>query len=81
VGDTRHNHPDFRRGKQNMKVGDLVKLSMHKTRKGMPYDNTIGVVTEVKPTDEQGWTFVTAVFDSTPYTFPLTDLEVVSESR
>ena len=64
-----------------MKVGDLVKLSMHKTRKGMPYDNTIGVVTEVKPTDDQGWTFVTAVFDSMSYTFPLTDLEVISESR
>ena len=63
-----------------MKVGDLVKLSMSKTRKGMPYDDTIGVVTKVNPRDD-GWTLVTAVFDGMPYTFSLSDLRVVSESR
>ena len=62
-----------------MKVGDLVKLSMSKTRKGMPYDNTIGVAIKVKTTDD-GWTIVTAVFDGTPYTFSLSDLRVVSEA-
>ena len=63
-----------------MKVGDLVKLAMHKTRKGMPYDNTIGVVTQVYPADAAGFTFVKAVFDI-EYTFNITDLRVISESR
>ena len=62
-----------------MKVGDLVKLAMHKTRKGMPYDNTIGVVTKVKTTGD-GWTIVTTVFDGSTYTFSLSDLRVVSEA-
>ena len=62
-----------------MKVGDLVKFSMHKTRKGMPYDDTVGIVTQVYPADVVGFTFVKAVFD-TEYTFNINDLEVVSEA-
>jgi len=62
-----------------VKVGDLVRLSMSKTRKGMPYDNTIGVVTQVYPADVVGFTFVKAVFD-TEYTFSINDLEVISEA-
>ena len=64
-----------------MKVGDLVTLAMHKTRKGMPYDNTIGLVTLVYPADAVGFTFVKAVFDGMPYTFSIGDLEVISENR
>ena len=63
-----------------MKVGDLVRYSLRKTRKGMPYDDTIGIVTQVYPADVVGFTFVKAVFD-TEYTFNINDLEVVSESR
>ena len=63
-----------------MKVGDLVRLSMRKTRKGRPYENMIGVVTQVHPADAVNFTFVKAVFD-TEYTFNINDLEVVSESR
>ena len=63
-----------------MKVGDLVRLSLRKTRKGRPYEDMIGVVTQVYPADAVGFTFVKAVFD-TEYTFNINDLEVVSESR
>ena len=63
-----------------MKVGDLVRLPMRKTRKGRPYEDTIGVVTQVYPADAVKFTFVKAVFD-TEYTFNITDLEVISENR
>lgn len=63
-----------------MKVGDLVKLSLRKTRKGRAYEDTIGVVTQVYPTDAVGFTFAKAVFD-TEYTFNINDLKVISESR
>jgi hypothetical protein len=62
-----------------VKVGDLVKLSLRKTRKGMPYDDTIGVVTEVY-VRSQGW-IATATFDGVSYTFAFSDLQVISESR
>jgi len=63
-----------------VKVGDLVRLSMRKTRKGRPYEDMIGIVTKVYSPDVVGFTFVKAVFD-TEYTFNLNDLEVVSEDR
>ena len=63
-----------------MKVGDLVRLSMRKTRKGRPYEDMIGIVTKIYSPDVVGFTFVKAVFD-TEYTFNLKDLEVVSEDR
>tara|TARA_Y100000310_G_scaffold317899_1_gene371324 strand:+ start:129 stop:320 length:192 start_codon:yes stop_codon:yes gene_type:complete len=62
-----------------MKVGDLVRLSMRKTRKGRPYEDMIGVVTQVHPADVVGFIFVKAVFD-TEYTFNINDLEVISEA-
>ena len=62
-----------------MKVGDLVKFSLRKTRKGMPYEDTIGVVTQIYPADAVGFTFVKAAFD-TEYTFNVNDLEVISEA-
>ena len=61
-----------------MKVGDLVKLSMSKTRKGMPYDDTIGVVTKVE-LNERGW-IATTIFDGMLYRFTFSDLRVVSEA-
>jgi len=65
-----------------VKVGDLVKLAMHKTRKGMPYDNTIGVVIKVEQMRlTTNLTIVKAVFDGMPYTFSIGDLEVISENR
>ena len=63
-----------------MKPGDLVKLSMSKTRKGRSYEDMIGVITQVYPADVVGFTFVKVVFD-TEYTFNINDLEVISESR
>ena len=62
-----------------MKVGDLVRLSMRKTRKGRSYEDMIGVVAQIYPADAVGFTFVKAVFD-TEYTFNINDLEVVSEA-
>jgi len=62
-----------------VKVGDLVRLSMRKTRKGRSYEDMIGVVTQVYPADAVGFTFVKAVFD-TEYTFNINDLESVSEA-
>ena len=61
-----------------MKVGDLVKLSMSKTRKGIPYDNTVGLVTKIE-LNERGW-IATAVFDGAPYRFSFSDLRVISEA-
>ena len=63
-----------------MKVGDLVRLSMRKTRKGRPYEDMIGIVTKVYSPDVVGFTFVKVVFDI-EYTFNLNDLEVISEDR
>ena len=63
-----------------MKVGDLVRLSLRKTRKGRPYEDMIGVIINVYPRDAVGFTFVKVAFD-TEYTFNINDLEVVSESR
>ena len=63
-----------------MKVGDLVRLSMRKTRKGRLYEDMIGVVTKVYAPDVVGFTFAKVTFD-TEYTFNITDLEVISESR
>tara|TARA_R110000824_G_scaffold223032_8_gene410796 strand:+ start:358 stop:549 length:192 start_codon:yes stop_codon:yes gene_type:complete len=63
-----------------MKVGDLVRLSMRKTRKGRLYEDMIGVVTKVYTPDVVGFTFIKVTFD-TEYTFNITDLEVISESR
>jgi hypothetical protein len=62
-----------------MKVGDLVKYSRRKTRKGMPYEDTIGVITKIdKPA--VGVASAKVIFDI-EYTFNIKDLEVVSESR
>jgi len=63
-----------------VKVGDLVRLSMRKTRKGRPYEDMIGIVTKVYSPDVVGFTFVKVVFDI-EYTFNLNDLEVISEDR
>jgi len=65
-----------------MKVGDLVQLSPRKTRKGMPYDDKLGLITKVtKPTASSWVPKVVVDFDGSLYTFSLHDLEVVSESR
>jgi len=61
-----------------MKIGDLVKLSLRKTRKGRPYDDTIGVVTKVE-LNERGW-IAEVIFDGTPYRFSFSDLRIVSEA-
>ena len=63
-----------------MKVGDLVRYSIRKTRKGRPFENIVGVVTRIYPVDGVGFIFVKAVFDI-EYTFNINDLEVISESR
>ena len=60
-----------------MKVGDLVRLSMRKTRKGRSYEDMIGVVTQIYPADVVGFTFVKAVF-VTEYTFNINDLAGVA---
>jgi len=63
-----------------MKVGDLVRFAMRKTRKGRPFEDMVGVVTQVYPPDVVGFTFAKVVFDI-EYTFDINDLEVESESR
>ncbi len=63
-----------------MKVGDLVRLSMQKTRKGMPYEDMIGIVINIYPRDAVGFTFVKVAFDIERI-FNINSLEVVSESR
>ena len=62
-----------------MKVGDLVRLSMRKTRKGMPYDDKLGLVVEVKMCPP-GW-MAAVDFNGLLYTFNMCDLDIVSESR
>ena len=63
-----------------MQVGDLVKLSLRKTRKGMTYEKKKGVVTQIYSSKTPGFTFVKAFFDR-EYTFNMNDLVAVNEAR
>ena len=65
-----------------MKVGDLVKLSPRKTRRGMPYDDKVGVVTSIVGEDaSQPHNFVDVNFGGgIRWTFGSHELVVISES-
>jgi len=62
-----------------MKVGDLTKLSIRKTRKGLPYESKIGLITKVHV--QELWGCVDVNFGGVSYRFKHTDLEVVSACR
>jgi hypothetical protein len=62
-----------------MKVGDLVRLSIQKTRRGMPYEDKIGLVIKILTQEQQG--LITVNFGGVMYTFKRADLEVTSECR
>ena len=50
-----------------------------KTRRGLPYEDKIGLVTKIQ-TNEL-WCLVAVNFGGALYTFKLADLEVASERR
>ncbi len=59
-----------------MKVGDLVRLGRHKTRRGIGYEDKIGIVLKVAINN-----VVTVDFTGMRIYLGIEDLEVVSESR
>jgi hypothetical protein len=65
-----------------MEVGDLVKLSPRKTRRGMPYDDRVGVVTHIAGEDvSQPHNLVEVNFGGgIKWTFSSHELVVISES-
>ena len=58
-----------------MKVGDLVRLSSRKTRRGIGYEDQYGIVLEVKINRT-----VTVDFSGLTIYLAIEDVEVVSES-
>jgi len=60
-------------------VGDLVILSPKKTRKGLSYEDKMGIVTKII-LKRQGW-LATVLFDDVSCTLPYSDLKIVSENR
>ena len=61
-----------------MKVGDLVILSPKKTRKGLFYEDKMGIVTKII-LKRQGW-LAKVLFDGVTCTIPYSDLKVVCEN-
>ena len=59
-----------------MKVGDLIRLSASKTRRGIGYEDKIGVILKVAINN-----VVTVNFAGTTIHLGIEDVEVVSESR
>jgi hypothetical protein len=59
-----------------VKVGDLVKLGRHKTRRGMGYEDKIGIVLKVAINN-----VVTVNFAGTTIHLGIEAVEVISESR
>ncbi len=59
-----------------MKVGDLVRLSSRKTRRGIGYEDKIGIVLKVAINN-----VVTVDFAGVRVYLGIEDVEVVSESR
>jgi hypothetical protein len=68
-----------------VKPGDLVKLSPRKTRRGMSYDDKVGVVTSVaewRVTTPEPHNLVEVNFGGgDKWTFGSHELVVISESR
>ena len=62
-----------------MKVGDLVRLSIQKTRKGLPYESKIGLVIKILTQEQQG--LIAVNFGGVMYTFKRTDLVIASEGN
>lgn len=59
-----------------MKVGDLVRLSSRKTRRGIGYEDKIGIVLKVAINN-----VVTVDFADMRVYLGIEDVEVISESR
>jgi len=59
-----------------VKPGDLVRLGRHKTRRGMGYEDKLGLVVKVAINN-----VVTVDFAGVRIYLGIEDLEVVSESR
>lgn len=59
-----------------MKVGDLVKLGRHKTRRGIGYEDKIGIVLKVAINN-----VVTVNFAGIVVHLGIEDVRVISEAR
>lgn len=60
-----------------MKVGDLVMLSTRATRKGMRYEDEVGLVIGVHATQNTSIVIITANFSGEICELPLKDLMVI----
>jgi len=68
-----------------MKVGDLVELDFHVTRKGRPEDDQVGLVIEIKEIDtgreNRVRTIAIVNFCGTISEYPVGYLRIVNEDR
>ena len=62
-----------------MKVGDLVRLSLRKTRKGLRYENMVGLIVEIFHDDLLGCDIYAVNFAGTLQRLAKEDLSVVSK--
>ncbi len=62
-----------------MKVGDLVRLSARKTRKGFAYENIVGLLVDMSHDPVLGYVMCTVNFGGVIYDFNITELDVVDK--
>lgn len=60
-----------------MKVGDLVRLSPRKTRKGFTYESMIGLIVDMTHDPVLGHMMCSVNFGGVIYDFGMTELDVV----
>lgn len=60
-----------------IKVGDLVRLGMSATRRGLSWQNGVGIVVEIESNGE----YVLANFSGTIVKYPINKLKVINDSR
>ena len=62
-----------------MKIGDLVRLSTRKTRKGLTYENMIGLIVDMSRDPVLGYVMCSVNFGGVLYNFNITELDVVDK--
>ena len=60
-----------------MRVGDLVRLSTRKTRKGMPYETSTGLVIRIHVIRDTNIVIATVNFSGEVYELAAKDLRVI----
>ena len=67
-----------------MKVGDMVEIAFHVTQRGLPEENHVGLIVEIKEIDfdqKDRRKIAIVNFCGSVLEYPVSHLRVVSESR